>query len=124
MDELEGRVGLIVKEGYLAKLRELGLGRRLDRYAEILGDDYLELFGRTFGPKGDGSQAPEWLRLIFDLPINWLFTTNYTAELEQVARFHPAEPLGSRPRSVRWYEAEEMAEAFRGMPVGQAEEAG
>jgi tetratricopeptide (TPR) repeat protein len=113
LERLEGPLRRKLRDEYLAELRNRDIRTRLDHVASYLEDEYHQLFKETFQPRGDGLGMPEWIRLIFDLPLGLLLTTNYTTELEQVARFHPSSPLGESPEPVRWHDAQGMARAMR-----------
>lgn len=106
---LQGRL----KDEYLAELRQRDIRTRLDAVASHLEDDYPRIFKETFEPRSDRCETPEWIRLIFDLPLWVVLTTNYTSELEVVSRIHPLSPLGSDPKPVRWYDAAGVAGALR-----------
>jgi hypothetical protein len=102
-----------MKADYLDELRKSDIRTRLDHLVSHLGDDYASIFKDTFQPKGDGRAMPSWIRLVFDLPVGLVLTTNYTSELEQIARFHPSSPLGDSPTPVRWHVAPDVARAIR-----------
>jgi hypothetical protein len=99
----------------LAALRQHDARLRLDELSGHLGPEYERIFHETFKPRGDGSSVPEWIRLIFDLPISLVLTTNYTCELEQTARFHPSSPLGTLYTPVRWHDGASLTHALRRM---------
>jgi hypothetical protein len=98
---------------YLAELRAKDVRTRLDDMAAMLAGDYLGIFRATFEPRGDGRDTPEWIRLLFDLNLRLLLTTNYTAELEVAAHFHPSSPLGENPDAVRWHQGQRLNRALR-----------
>jgi tetratricopeptide (TPR) repeat protein len=101
---------------YLKQLQQRNTLTRLDKMVEVLGDDYPRIFRETFQPRGDGQKTPEWIRLLFDLNLRLLLTTNYTTELEEAARFHPSTPLGENPMPVRWHKVDELDAAIRRTP--------
>jgi len=41
---------------------------QLDEIASTLADDYARIFEETFRPRGDLFEAPEWVKLLYDLP--------------------------------------------------------
>jgi hypothetical protein len=86
---------------------------RLDKMVQLLGDQWPTIFRETFAPRGTGEDAPEWIRLLFDLNARLILTTNYTEELEQVASFHPSAPLGRDATPVRWWDAKRLDDAMR-----------
>jgi hypothetical protein len=97
----------------LAAIAQRDVRTRLDWIATRLGDQYPRVFAQTFAPRASGGTDPEWIRLVLDLPLRLLLTTNYTCELEQIARFHPAAPLGPSGEPVRWYESVKLTHAMR-----------
>jgi tetratricopeptide (TPR) repeat protein len=97
---------------YLKEVRARDVRTRLDEMILGLGQEYPRIFQKTFCPRGDGRDTPEWIRLLFDLNLPLLMTTNYTQELEDAARFHPSVPLGTSPNAVRWHEAKRLYEAL------------
>lgn len=87
---------------------------RLDEMAQSLGDtEYARVFRETFEPRSEASSIPKWIGDLFDLNPRVMITTNYTLELQQAARLHPTEPLGTEPRGVSWHESGRVAEALR-----------
>lgn len=97
---------------YLSKLQKRDVRTRLDEMAGALGAEYPRIFRETFEPRDDLS-APEWIRLLFDLDLRLMLTTNYSTELEQVARRHPGEPLGRDPRVAVWHDTGRLDAALR-----------
>jgi len=102
-----------LSDKYLKELQQKDVRTRLDKMVEILGEDYPRIFRNTFQPRGDGQKTPEWIRLLFDMNLRLLITTNYTTELEEAARFHPSTPLGESPEPVRWYKSADLDGAIR-----------
>lgn len=94
------------REDYLAELSQRSLRTQLDEIASTLADDYARIFEETFRPRGDLFEAPEWVKLLYDLPPRLLLTTNYTTELEWAGKFTHAEP-------VRWYDGKAVARALK-----------
>ncbi len=113
LETLEAPLGRKLSEEYREELRRKDVRTRLDAMAGMLGAQYPVIFRGTFEPHGDGHDTPEWIRLLFDLNLRILLTTNYTAELETVARFHPSSPLGENPDPVRWHQASRLDRALR-----------
>lgn len=113
LDELKSPLRRKLRDDYLAELEKRDVRTRLDEISSLLADEYPRIFRATFEPRGDGSSVPEWLRLILDLPVAILLTTNYTCELEQAARFHPSSPLKENPDAIRWYDAAAVSRALR-----------
>lgn len=91
------------------------LPSRVDEAAKILKKEFSEIFGRTFSKRDiKPEQIPEWIRLVFDLPLSILLTTNYTTELEEISSYHPSQPFGEKPEPpIRWYESERIAHALK-----------
>lgn len=113
LDDVERPLHRKLRDDYLQALRQHDPRTRLDEMALSLGDEYPNIFFRTFSPRGTGEHTPDWIRLLFDLPVRLLLTTNYTAELEEAARFHPSCPLGHPSRPVRWYDSDAVSRALR-----------
>jgi tetratricopeptide (TPR) repeat protein len=104
----------ITSEKALKNMSEMNIKTQIDRISSLLKRDFRRVFFQTFKPiEGLGERAPEWIRLIFDLNIKILMTTNYTVELEQVARFHPSIPLGPKPEIIRWHDQMRFSNALR-----------
>jgi hypothetical protein len=89
LDALESPLRRRLRGEYLAELRARDVRTRLDEMARMLAGDYPGIFRATFEPRGDGRDSPEWIRLLFDLNLRLLLSTNYTAELEAAARYSP-----------------------------------
>ena len=98
---------------HVSTLHKMDIRTRLDAIAQDLGADYPKIFRETFSPQGDGLYTPEWIRLLFDLNLRILLTTNFTIELEAAARFHPSVPLGEAPDPVMWYQPARLDGALR-----------
>ena len=94
------------RKDYLAELAQRTLRTQLDEIASGLADDYPRIFEETFRPRRESIEAPEWVKLIYDLPPRLLLTTNYTTELEWAGQFTHAEP-------VRWHDAKAVSRALK-----------
>ncbi|HEY4639731.1 MAG TPA: SIR2 family protein [Thermoanaerobaculia bacterium] len=106
LESLEKPLAKILLASVLDELRQRDVRTRLDRMAAHLADQYQQIFEQTFRPREVPIDPPEWIRLIYDLPLRLLLTTNYTDEIERAAQFTKVE-------GVRWYQSAQLARALR-----------